>query len=167
MSYKKAWIPVNGFFCLKILKGFCLYHEINEKSERKSVLLGRSWKFLLCCARTQQPKKKKKKKKMVIPHKKICHSEENICCCCCCFFFCFFLFFFVFSKSWRNVKWQTILSVHQNCFNCRQCCTDFHLKYYMSRLITKPTKWLCPQRWLRLAWASAQSDQSSLGSVGS
>ena len=30
----------------------------------------------------------------------------------------------------------------------------------MSRLLTKPTKWLCAQRKLRSAWASAQSDQS-------
>ena len=32
----------------------------------------------------------------------------------------------------------------------------------MSRLMTKPTMWLCAQRRLRSAWASAQSDQSSL-----
>ena len=31
---------------------------------------------------------------------------------------------------------------------------------HMSRLMTKPTKWLCAQRRLRSAWASAQSDQS-------
>ena len=30
---------------------------------------------------------------------------------------------------------------------------------YMSRDMTKPTKWLCAQRRLRSAWASAQSDQ--------
>ena len=30
----------------------------------------------------------------------------------------------------------------------------------MSRLMTKPTIWLCTQRRLRSAWASAQSDQS-------
>ena len=30
----------------------------------------------------------------------------------------------------------------------------------MSRDMTKPTKWLCAQRRLRSAWASAQSDQS-------
>ena len=33
---------------------------------------------------------------------------------------------------------------------------------YVSCLMTKPTKWLCTQRRLRSAWASAQSDQSSL-----
>ena len=32
----------------------------------------------------------------------------------------------------------------------------------MSCLTTKPTKWLCAQRRLRSAWASTQSDQSSL-----
>ena len=32
----------------------------------------------------------------------------------------------------------------------------------MSRHTTKPTKWLCTQRKPRSAWASAQSDQSSL-----
>ena len=32
----------------------------------------------------------------------------------------------------------------------------------LSRLMTKPTKWLCTQRRLRSAWASTQSDQSSL-----
>ena len=32
----------------------------------------------------------------------------------------------------------------------------------LSGLVTKPTKWLCTQRRLRSAWASAQSDQSSL-----
>ena len=32
----------------------------------------------------------------------------------------------------------------------------------MSRLMTKPTKWLCTQQRLRSAWASVQSDQSSL-----
>ena len=31
---------------------------------------------------------------------------------------------------------------------------------HFSRLMTKPTNWLCTQRRLRSAWASAQSDQS-------
>ena len=31
---------------------------------------------------------------------------------------------------------------------------------YLSRLMTKPTVWLCAQQRLRSAWASAQSDQS-------
>ena len=32
--------------------------------------------------------------------------------------------------------------------------------YHLSRLMTKPTKWLCAQPRLRSVWASAQSDQS-------
>ena len=37
-----------------------------------------------------------------------------------------------------------------------------HINFWqeMSRLITKPTEWLCAQRRLRSAWSSAQSDQS-------
>ena len=45
-------------------------------------------------------------------------------------------------------------------------CSKFWLwQFYkclnLSRLMTKPTKWLCAQRRLRSAWVSAQSDQSS------
>ena len=39
-------------------------------------------------------------------------------------------------------------------------CLNIHL--HMSRDMTKPTKWVCAQWRLRSAWASAQSDQSSL-----
>ena len=38
----------------------------------------------------------------------------------------------------------------------------FKYKDDMSRRVTKPTMWLCAQRRLRSAWASAQSDQSTL-----
>ena len=38
----------------------------------------------------------------------------------------------------------------------------YQCSQYLSRLVTKPTKWQCAQRRLRSAWASAQSDQSSL-----
>ena len=34
------------------------------------------------------------------------------------------------------------------------------IQVYVSRDMTKPTKWVCAQRRLRSAWASAQSDQS-------
>ena len=40
--------------------------------------------------------------------------------------------------------------------------TKYLTNKYMSCYMTKPTKWVCPQRRLRSAWASAQSDQSSL-----
>ena len=36
---------------------------------------------------------------------------------------------------------------------------------HLSRLVTKPTKWLCAQQRLRSVWASAQSDQSSLSAL--
>ena len=36
------------------------------------------------------------------------------------------------------------------------------LNICMSHDMTKPTKWVCTQRWLRSAWVSNQSDQSSL-----
>ena len=40
------------------------------------------------------------------------------------------------------------------------CMLDIWVRMYMSRDMTKPIKWLCAQRRLRSAWASAQSDQS-------
>ena len=39
---------------------------------------------------------------------------------------------------------------------------NYKIRKYMSCLMTKPTKWLHARRRLRSAWASAQSDQSSL-----
>ena len=36
--------------------------------------------------------------------------------------------------------------------------SPFVIRMYMSRDMTKPTKWLCAQRRLRSAWASPQSD---------
>ena len=38
------------------------------------------------------------------------------------------------------------------------CILDIWVRVYMSRDMIKPTKWLCAQRRLRSAWASAQSD---------
>ena len=40
------------------------------------------------------------------------------------------------------------------------CILDIWVRVYMSRDMTKPTKWLCAQQRLRSAWAFAQSDQS-------
>ena len=40
------------------------------------------------------------------------------------------------------------------------CILNIWVRVYMTRDMTKPTKWLCAQRRLRSAWASAQSDQS-------
>ena len=46
-------------------------------------------------------------------------------------------------------------------FSCPTEKKSIHVNH-MSRDMTKPTQWLCAQRRLRSAWASAQSDQSSL-----
>ena len=40
------------------------------------------------------------------------------------------------------------------------CILDIWVQVYMTCDMTKQTKWLCAQRRLRSAWASAQSDQS-------
>ena len=40
------------------------------------------------------------------------------------------------------------------------CILDIWVRVYMSRDMTKPTKWLFAPRRLRSAWASTQSDQS-------
>ena len=40
------------------------------------------------------------------------------------------------------------------------CILDIWVRVYMTRDMTKSTKWLCAQQRLRSAWASAQSDQS-------
>ena len=42
----------------------------------------------------------------------------------------------------------------------KQCSWSSLIRVYMSRNMTKPTKWLCAQQRLRSAWASAQFDQS-------
>ena len=59
-------------------------------------------------------------------------------------------------RVWRIGLWRTkstIISWDGSFYNdCN--CDD------LSRDMTKPTKWLCVQRRLRSAWASAQSDQS-------
>ena len=44
--------------------------------------------------------------------------------------------------------------------NCLHDRSSFQYFRPMSRDMTKPTKWVCAQRRLRSAWASAQSDQS-------
>ena len=41
-----------------------------------------------------------------------------------------------------------------------QCYKEVEMSSDLSRDLTKPAKWVCAQRRLRSAWASAQSDQS-------
>ena len=45
-------------------------------------------------------------------------------------------------------------------------CESLLIELHVSRDMTKPTKWVCAQRKLGSAWASAQSDQSSLSAWG-
>ena len=59
--------------------------------------------------------------------------------------------------SHRSRGWATLLQPN----HVRLCSQFSRCRHYqMSRLMTKPTKWLCAQRRLGSAWASAQSDQS-------
>ena len=57
--------------------------------------------------------------------------------------------------------WIHRFMVKPNCSNF-MIITAIFLCLNLSRLVTKPTMWLCAQRRLRSAWASAQSDQSLL-----
>ena len=69
------------------------------------------------------------------------------------------------------IKGQYLPDGKEGCFEnelnyppyCPSTCINFigiSFENKMSRDMTKPTKWLCAQRRLRSAWASAQSDQS-------
>ena len=75
----------------------------------------------------------------------------------------FFYFFFCFNFAAKIIMLVKCLLFY--------CTFKFHSPFLscrkwnnkkMSRLVTKPTKWLCAQRRLRSTWASVQSDQSSL-----
>ena len=62
-------------------------------------------------------------------------------------------------QSEIKMKGQTIDAVEN--FKCHaSIMSNDGSKPYMSRVMTKPTKWLCAQRRLKWAWESAQSDQS-------
>ena len=84
---------------------------------------------------------------------------------CCCFFFLLlffflFLFFFFFFFTFGRTSIPCPLYV---CLNFGSLSwTTLFLWQKMTHDTTKPTKWLCAQRRLRSAWASAQSDQSSM-----
>ena len=104
--------------------------------------------------------------------------EEMLCCDC-----------VIILYSWISDSWLSANCPSDNRLSILQCLTkkvdvchgnfvDFveatlvvtftgnsstwpHVPY-MSRDMTKPTKWGCAHRRLGIAWASAQSDQSSL-----
>ena len=52
------------------------------------------------------------------------------------------------------------ISVSTKPFSSSTSNTHWNRTIHMSRLMTKPTKWMCAQRRLGSAWASAQFDQS-------
>ena len=57
-------------------------------------------------------------------------------------------------------------NIRLNAEICKQLSPNNHRipSLYMSRLVTKPTKWVCAQRRLRLAWASPLSAKRRLWS---
>ena len=59
-------------------------------------------------------------------------------------------------------EWSCFCGDHYNSDHAKSINTSETVVFflYKSRLMTKPTKWLCAQRRLRSALASAQSDQS-------
>ena len=60
-------------------------------------------------------------------------------------------------KEWQSYHAETCTTLHWFILNGKE---EIASLTNMSRLVRKPTKWLCAQRRLRSAWASAQSDQS-------
>ena len=64
---------------------------------------------------------------------------------------------------WSSLELFAIYSIYSKDSVRQHLCavwSVFNILAYMSRDMTKPTKWVCAQRRLRSAWASAQSDQS-------
>ena len=67
-----------------------------------------------------------------------------------------FIQWYYFVVEYGLLTWQKSIVV-----KCKQeYLWTQHLKQYLSHDMTKPTKWVCAQRRLRSAWASAQSDKS-------
>ena len=60
------------------------------------------------------------------------------------------LILFILDSDFMTIKWAT----------SHMLGLRYYYSKYLSRDMTKPTKWVCAQRRLRSAWASAQSDQS-------
>ena len=74
-----------------------------------------------------------------------------------------YYFTYTLTKVWKTkTEW-----IEKSMSRCRHRFLVIRILYvyrikHLSCLMTKPTKWLCPRRRLRSAWASAQSDQESL-----
>ena len=65
-------------------------------------------------------------------------------------------------KNWHSMKKSPITKIGTPWRSPQSQKLPNKVNAKMSRLMTKPTKWLCVQQRLRSAWASTQSDQSSL-----
>ena len=93
------------------------------------------------------------------------------CCCCFWFFGGFFLLLFCFvflsfCLFFVVFFFLFLFFVFCCCFLCFSISAYIYwtiffeiVVLYLSRDMTKPTKWVCAQRRLRSAWASTQSDQ--------
>ena len=65
--------------------------------------------------------------------------------------------------QWREGESSSLKTIKQCIFKIRKLenrCLFSSVRMHVSHDLTKPTKWVCAQRRLRSAWASAQSDQS-------
>ena len=84
------------------------------------------------------------------------------------FFFCFFFRLHFFTEmGWYVIKPTGSQKRRLPCSKTAENLANLpHLD--MSQRTTKPIKWMCAQRRLKSAWASAQSDQfSAVRSMGS
>ena len=70
------------------------------------------------------------------------------------------LFSLIVRKCSELVPWIPLFIFYGFLYFLFFAITFCYCSYKMSRLVTKPIKWLCSQRRHRSAWASAQSDQS-------
>ena len=61
---------------------------------------------------------------------------------------------------WVFARRNQFVGFHMSRLRCICVFSSYQISLYLSRLMTKPTKWLCAQRRCRSAWASAQSDHS-------
>ena len=66
-------------------------------------------------------------------------------------------------KKWQYAILEVHLWIHYSVYGTVIINPIIHpISQNLSCLLTKPTKWLCAQQRLRSAWASAESEQSSL-----
>ena len=72
----------------------------------------------------------------------------------------FYKWFVLSHIEWQIVKFGLSTSPLTSKHEHNKISVILCMSHYLSHDMTKPTKWVCAQRRLRSAWASAQSDQS-------